>query len=373
METWTTQRKAASRERRAFAIWWFALSFFYGIGLLWVLMIMHSGTLALFIGVILVGAWMAPLLALYSLRAPPHPTASWPAPDAGYRDWLRQAHQMGRTLLYHMEAEQFSDHTRAILKAAHDDLRDTLRAHPLRDDLERVCTRIRDGALREAKEAIWLCMLPQLHDLKRNYTVQIADVSPDRRIDLFRDYLGAAAILSSQWVLPRLLARERWECVEECTSYALQLNAPYANASLAAMDIAAALIVEWADFSQALEPVRAAAFALAHVEETVAFAPAPTEAPATAVPPATTIPDHADAPAPAEAVPPPLPAPDIPPRKHYRRVRVKTRHEHSHHHHHHHRTPADILWHEPLVSTRRAFRSFAQWLRYAFRSWMLYR
>ena len=65
------------------------------------------------------------------------------------------AAKLGRVLLYYEENRDVPPELRKTLQAARADLNDTLRAHPLRDDLERVCERIRSGAVQAMKAWLW--------------------------------------------------------------------------------------------------------------------------------------------------------------------------------------------------------------------------
>ena len=115
--------------------------------------------------------------------------------------------------------------------------------------------------------------------------------------------------------------------------------------------LAASLAIEWSDFSIPFDPEPARATLAAFLAENGAVpSPAPVAEPSPATP--------APEPAPPSAESP----------KHYRRVRVRVRHER-----HRHRSILRRLVDEPLSSVRRGCFSFAQWLRYAVRSWLLYR
>ncbi|MBR3583625.1 MAG: hypothetical protein IKO01_09335 [Kiritimatiellae bacterium] len=345
MTTWTEQRRAATRERLAFAGWWAGLSLACGAGLVgfvWA----RWPTLGLFAAVALGGAWLGPILAWASLRAPRRNETPWPAPGAGADAWRHQANALGRMLLYHQDDPALPKNVRKELVQAHRDLRRVLRAKPSAEDLERECARLWDGPVRLAKRTAWLAVWPAVKDLETAWREGRATHAGGTRHHLLHELVGAAAATASEGVLPRLLARERWECVEQATDYALQLAGVPGWTPVSPIALAAVLAIEWSDFAIPFdpEPARARLAAILAAEAPEATAPAPA------------IPVQ-----PAEEVPPPPP-------KHYRRVRVRVRHEG-----HHHRSLLRRLFGEPLESVRRGCFSFVQWLRYALRSWMLYR
>ena len=361
MTTWTDQRRAATRERLAFAGWWAGLAFACGAGLvafIWA----RWPTVGLFAAVALGGAWLGPILAWASLRAPRRNELPWPPPGAGYDAWHRQTNALGRMFLYHQDDPALPKNVRRELLQANRELRAVLRARPIGDDLERECTRLREGPVALAKKTAWLAVWPTVKDLEAAWRESATTHTGAARHHLLHELVGAAAAAASEGVLPRLLARERWECVELTTDYSLQLAAAPGRPVVSPIALAAALAIEWADFSIPFdpEPVR---------DHLAAFLSANGIAPAVAVPPPAPLPPPpppAEAPAPAEAPEPPITPP--PPAKHYRRVRVRVRHER-----HHHRTLLCRMVEDSLSSIHRGCFSFAQWLRYVVRSWLLYR
>ena len=357
MTTWSEQRRAATRERLAFAGWWAALALVCGAGLVafvWA----RWPTVGLFASIALAGAWLGPVLAWASLRAPRRNDAPWPATGAGYDSWRRQANAIGRMLLYHQDDPALPKNVRRELLQAHRDLRSVLRAHPLSDDLERECARLRDGPVALAKKTAWLAVWPTVKDLESSWRESASTHTGSARHHLLHELVGAAAAAASEGVLPRLLARERWECVELTTDYSLQLAAVPGRPVVSPIALAAALAIEWSDFSIPFDPdpVR---------DHLAAFLSANGIAPI--VPESTPLIPPAEVPTPAAVPEPPLTLPP-PPQKHYRRVRVRVRHEH-----HHHRSLLHRLVGPPLDSVSRGFGSFFQWLRYWFRAWRLYR
>lgn len=349
MTTWSEQRRAATRERLAFAGWWAGLAFACGAGLVafvWA----RWPTVGLFAAIALGGAWLGPILAWASLRAPRRNETPWPAPGVGAEAWRRQANALGRMFLYHQDDPALPKNVRRELVQAHRDLRGVLRSKPSAEDLERECARLRDGPVRLAKRTAWLAVWPAVKDLETAWREGRATHTGGARHHLLHELVGAAAATASAGVLPRLLARERWECVEQATDYALQLAGVPGWTPVSPIALAAVFAIEWSDFSIPFDPeparARLAAFLAAEAGDAtpVAVEPAPApESPFTAEPP-----------------PPPI--------KHYRRVRVRIRHER-----HHHRSLWTRMFGEPAESVRRGIGSFTQWLRYAVRAWWLYR
>lgn len=360
MTTWSEQRRAATRERLAFAGWWAGLAFACGAGLVafvWT----RWPTVGLFAAVALAGAWLGPILAWASLRAPRRHGEPWPAAGADCARWRRQANALGRMLLYHQDDPALPRNVRQEIREAHRELRSVLRGHSSAGELERECVRLRDGVVRLAKRTAWLAVWPQVKDLETQWFD-----SPARALEgaprqhLLHELVGAAAAAASEGVLPRLLARERWECVELSTDYALQLAAVPGRPFVSPIALAAAIAIGWGDFSGPVDPEADRA---ALVEF---FAANGVETPLV---PDRPVPGMAMATRAAEgAEPAPAAAPSAPEPKRYRRVRVRVRHER-----HSHRSLWTKLVGEPIESVRRGCASFSQWVRYAFRAWWMYR
>ena len=361
MTTWSEQRRAATRERLAFAGWWAALALACGAGVVWAVWA-RSPTAGTFAAIALGGAWLGPVLAWASLRAPRRHEEPWPAPGAGRDPWLRQANAIGRLLLYHQDDPALPRNVRGELRGAHRELRAVLRGHPSGEDLERECARLRDGVVRLAKRTAWLAVWPQVKDLEAQWFDEAAralESAPRQR--LLHELVGAAASAACEAAMSRLLARERWECVELSTDYALQLAAVPGRPFVSPIALAAAIAIGWGDFSGPVDPEadRAALveFFAANGVETPVVPDRPVPGMAMGARTA-----GADA-EPADAAPPPAPGP-----KRYRRVRVRVRHER-----HSHRSLWKRLFGEPVESVRRGCASFSQWVRYAFRAWWMYR
>ena len=346
-------QQAAARERQAPVVWWLVMAVAMGAGL--VRMLAHRSTsAAVLLAVLLAAGWAAPLVAQLSLAAPRRSRRPMPAPGEGrYRDWLAQARLLARVLLYHGDHPELPPELRRNLREAREDLRDTLRAHPLREDLERVCLRIREGGLRELKRWLWRECRSRARRIRQEYERLVAEgLDEDERLVALQGAMEDAAAMASRRCMPRMLEHERLVCAHDCAWLAAQ--AINGGSEGAAIELAAALVVEWCDFSEPWQPARVLHRAL----ESLRRHPAPDEsAQEEAGPAAEAAPPAGEDPAPAEEG-----AGEAPRRRHRVRVRVRSRRSHRRHSRTH-RGPGlvDILL------------SFGQWLRYSVRAWMLYR
>ena len=331
-------RQAAARERRAPIYWWLLLMAGTGGALVWMVHA-HSRSGALLLALLLAAAWGAPLVAFLSLASPRRATRPAPEPGHGsYSEWMRQARLLGRVLLYHEDNPALPSDLRRTFRAAREDLRDTFGAHPLRDDLERVCQRIREGAIRDLKDWFWRDYHFLVLDIQRDFEHALAEgLDEDERLIALQSAVEDASAMMTRRCMPRMLERERLICARDCAWLAAQASTGHAP-SLSPIELAAALVVEWSDFSKPWQPARV----LHRAVERMVRTEAPT-------PPAEPPPSEEGGSAPA-------------PRK-FRRVRVRVRKGHRHHRHHRSRGPSlgDVLL------------SFGQWVRYSVRAWLLYR
>ncbi len=345
-------RKAAARERLVPHLWWLGMGLLMGTALV-IMTHRHSPLGAVLLAVLLAAGWAAPMVALRSLAAPRRATACAPAPGEGrFRDWLKQARLLGRVLMYHEDNPELPRDLRRTLHAAREDLRDTFRAHPLRDDLERVCERVRSGAIRDLKRLLWRDFRSRLRDLRAAYERAVAGgMDEDERLAVLQESVENAAALATRYCMPRMLERERLSCVHLCAWLAVQ-GAGGAHASLSPIELAGALVIEWCDFSEPWQPALVLRRAAERVER---HAPPPSNGPE---PSAMTAAENGAGIPGAEAG-----AGGEPGAKRVRvRVRVRSRRGHRRHSHRYRGpTLGDILL------------SFGQWLRYSVRSWMLYR
>jgi hypothetical protein len=333
-------RQAAARERRAPIVWWFLLMLATG-GALVAVAHRYSPNGAWLLGILLAAAWVAPLVAFASLAAPPRAKVRPPAPGEGsYDEWRRQARLLGRVLLYYGDNPNLPEPIRQSLRAAREDLRDTFGAHPLRDDLERVCQRVREGAIQEVKNWFSREYSPDIRELANAYEQEAAThMDENQRLLALRAAVEKAAAMMSRNCMPRMLERERLACAGDCAWLAVQA-APAHAGQCSPVDLVEMLVIEWSDFSEPWLPASALRRALARIETRV----------------------HSPVPAAAEPAPlPPTEAYVIRNGKRYRRVRVRRKS---------HRSRAHPFLGPSLLDV---FLSFGQWLRYSARSWLLYR
>ena len=328
-------RKAAALERRIPILWWLLLMMATG-GMLVMMVFDHTPAGAILLGIMLVAAWAAPVMAFLSLAAPPRAKVPAPAPGEGtYAEWMKQARLLGRVLLYYEDNRCMPTELRRSLHAAREDLRDTFQAHPLRDDLERVCLRIREGALKEAKNWFGRDYRPDIRELANQYeAAAVLKMDPDQRLLALQAAVEKSSAMMTQNCMPRMLERERLACAMNCAWLAVQA-ACEKDIHVSPVDLAEMLVIEWSDFSEPWQPARALRHALARLK----------------VAPAETAPELVPSDAPAS-------------RPKLRRVRVRVRVGRSHRRHRHNRNRQSIL---------DILRSFGQWVRYTVRSWALYR
>ena len=341
-------RQAAARERRAPIYWWLLLMVATGGALVWAVH-GHSRPGAFFVAVLLGAAWAAPLVALRSLMAPPRAKKPAPAPGAGsFADWLTQARMLGRVLLYYQDNPELPVDVQQEIRAAREDLRDVLGAHPLRDDLERVCGRVRAGAIRSVKDWFAREYRRDIRELANDYEREAAaSMDADKRMVALRQAVEKSAAVMSRNCMPRMLERERLACAVDCAWLAVQ-GVVAGPEHVSPVDLVEMLVIEWSDFSEPWLPATALRCALARLDRANAR-PAP-EPPPAAEPAIAAV----SAPERGDVV--------IRNGKRYRRVRVRRKHRR------HHRR----FWNRG-PSLADVFLSFGQWVRYSIRAWMLYR
>ncbi len=332
-------RQAAARERRAPIYWWLATMLATGGGLVWSVHVV-SRPAAFLLAVVLAAAWVAPLAALQSLAVPRRAKVPPPAPGAGaFGDWMKQARLLGRLLLYYGDNPDLPADVRQTLRAAREDLRDTLKAHPLRDDLERVCGRIRGGAVAQVKAWLWRQYGPRIGEIAAEYAQAAAGgIDEDARLLALQDAVANSAARMTHCCMPRMLERERLACAVDCAWLAMVAVLEHHDGA-SPVELAAAFVILWSDFSEPWNPAQA-------IRRAFALLASPGPAPAASAPPPTS------APAEGTLV--------VRNGKRYRRVRVRRQRRHASRRD---RGPGigDILL------------SFGQWVRYSIRAWMLYR
>lgn len=345
-------RKAAARERRVPMFWWCGMALVMG-GALYILIRPHSPTAATLTVILLAGAWAAPVLALVSLMAPRRASSPPPAPgQGGYAAWKRQARLLGRVLLYYGDIPELPPDIRGLLRRAREDLRDTLRAHPLRDDLERVCGRIRTETLPAVKEWMWREFGPHIREAAREAEEQVAAAADDNeRLRIQQAAVENAAAQMTRFVMPRMLERERLACAHDCSWLAATAVARDGR-RISPIDLAAMFVVVWSDFSEPWQPAEVIRRVFRRE-----LGAAGGEAAAA---------ENADSgPEAAETAAASGDGPDdgivVRNGKRYRRVRVRRRSSRRNRRRHLGPSALDILL------------SFGQWVRYSVRSWLLTR
>lgn len=249
-------REAAARERRFPIFWWLFLMVLTG-GMFVAAIHDQAPHAAWLVAVLLAAAWAAPLVAFHSLIPPRRPSDPIPAPGEGSFDqWLRQARKIGQALIYYDENPELSSELRLKIHIARHDLRDTLDAHPLRDDLERVCRRLWDGAIEEMKQWLWRHNHQVVREIVSQYRQDLdRAVDEDDRLVALQMAVENAAATMSRCCMPRMLERERLICARDCAWLAAQTT--HANGRhVSPVELAAALVVEWSDFSEPWQPAR---------------------------------------------------------------------------------------------------------------------
>lgn len=338
-------RQAAARERRAPIYWWLAVMMATG-GALVVMAHGHSRPVAMLLAALLAAAWAAPLIALQSMTAPRRAKAPAPGPGEGtYDEWMSQARLLGRVLLYYEDNPHLPADLLRALHAAREDLRDTFRAHPLRDDLERACHRARDGAIRDVKNWFGREYRADIRELANEYEqAALLQMDEDARLLVLQAAVEKAAAMMSQNCMPRMLERERLACAADCSWLAAQAAGVHAG-RISPVDLAEMLVIEWSDFSEPWRPARALGRARERLERKE---PVPTPAPAQGI----SEPEDG-----AGAI-------VLKNGKKYRRIRVRVRTGRRNRHR---------SFHHRRRLLRNVFLSFGQWVRYSVRSWMLFR
>jgi hypothetical protein len=203
---------------------------------------------------LLAGAGAAPVLARVSLMAPRGPSPPPGPGQGGYAAWKRQVRLLGRVLLYYGDIPELPPDIRGLLRRAREDLHDTLRAHPLRDDLERVCGRIRTETLPAVKAWLWAEFGPRIREAAREAERHMEACADDNeRLRLMQTTVENAAAQMTRYVMPRMLERERLACAHDCTWLAAVAVAREGR-RIPPMELAAMFVVVWSDFSEPWQP-----------------------------------------------------------------------------------------------------------------------
>lgn len=343
-------RKAAERERQVPLLWFALLLVLTGSSLVYLIYHQSPWAALLVGGLVLVGG-LAPWAALHSLRPPRRPTKAPPPPGQGsFSDWLEQVHALGRLLLYYEDNPDLPAEIQAALRRGREDLRDTLRAHPLRDDLERLCQRLRSGPIEEVKSWFARTYHPDLRVIANEYEQAASrQLDENDRLQRLQDAVEKAADLMTHRCMPRMLENERLHCAQQCAWLAVQAAAVHLG-RVSPVELSEMLVIEWCDFSMPWQPAAALQEAWRRLQVLTAVELVqPADPPAGSPAPALAAPDASPASAEGEIV--------IRNGRRYRRVRVRRRRRRNHSH-----NPSLV----DLVLT------FGQWLRYSVRAWWLY-
>lgn len=373
------QLAAATRERNVLPAWWLGLSLVLGGILIWKFAAAMGTSMIVFAAIVLAGVAFAPWAARRSLTMPRRAAEPAPAPGEGtYDQWRRQCKWIGSFLIYELDNPNLSPEGRAAMRAACGEMRGVLKAHPLSDDLERLCLQMRRDGVEKGKEDLWQAMQPGIQECRNWMEEQMAEVdSIDQRMEFLREVIGGTVATLSRIVLPRLLEEERVLCMTDCVwlaTYALHS----VDTTAMPVELSAALVLEWSDLSQPWTPASALDRALERLNQPAAvfpssLAPVAATAPAAAAP-RTIPPESSSPPPPAPVAPAPAAEPDaaadstgngehitIINGKRYRRVRVR-KYKRSHR-----RKKSHVM----LMDARSILLSFGQWIRYSVRSWWM--
>ena len=346
-------KRAAAREQLLPFIWWMGIAMAMWL-LLLVLMFHHS--MAGFVVIAIAGplGWAVPLVLTRALSAPQRAKVPAPLPGHGrYRDWVRQVSLLGRVLMYHEDNPDLPRDLRHRLHATREDMGGLLRAHSPLEDLVQLCEDVRQGILPELKQTFWGHFRSRVRDLRVQYERELAGgMEPDCQLACLQEAVEGAAALATRYCIPRMLERERLYCAHACAWLAAH-GSRGVHADLSPIDLAAALVVEWCDFSEPWLPAIVLQRAVTRLKESAQADAAELAQAAAAAAAATSAPPEECPGAPAAA---------LPAKRVKVRVRVKRRSGHRRHCRHY-RGPG--MWDIML--------SFIQWLRYSVRSWLLYR
>ena len=368
----------AAREQCGVLLWWTALWLVQAAVLL---ALVHARwpQYAVPAAILQLAALLAPLAARWSLLPPRRAKRPPPSGNAPYADWIVPVRMLGRFLLYQEHNPNLSPGTLDSLRAAGADLHETLRHHPLSDDLERAHDKIRSGPLLLWKADCWTRCRPEADALAARFAA-LPPGALDPYLSRF-NALWSVARLAIRHCMPDLLEQETYKAQNATVHLALLLRQLGVLPHVPLHRLAVLCAIEWSDFSLPWIPsdVVARIQALPFLgEATDAAVPAPP--PPEPLPP----PPPADIPPPPPTPPPPAaptPAPGatingIPPRE----GRSRRHHRHSsfrsadaippRHRRHRSRLTPDA---REIHRIRNIFLTFAQRIRYTLRAWFLYR
>lgn len=251
-------RQAAKRERSGTGVWWGVMAAVGGaaaVALLW----RSHPTMAKAAAALWALGWAAPLVAAASLRSPA-PTGAPPKKGGGTWDqWRALCTGLGRMLAWGM-ATCPDREMREKMASAEKDLRDTLGAHPLKDDLERVCLRVATHAVAPLQTWFWREWLSgsaaQLRAEAERFMAEEED--EDGRMEVLSEAMENGAAKAMRCLYPAMLATEQEAGADACVLAAWQGAKP----GDPLVELAMALCLERGSMTRPWQPVRARAHAL---------------------------------------------------------------------------------------------------------------
>lgn len=251
-------RQAAKRERSGTGVWWGAMAAVGGaaaVALLW----RSHPTMAKAAAALWTLGWAAPLVAAASLRSPA-PTGAPPKKGGGTWDqWRALCTGLGRMLAWGT-ATCPDREMREKMASAEKDLRDTLGAHPLKDDLERVCLRVATHAVAPLQTWFWREWLSGSAAQLRAEAERLMEEEEDEegRMEILSGAMADGAAKAMRCLYPSMLATEQEAGADACVLAAWQGAKP----GDPLVELAMALCLERGSMTRPWQPVRARAHAL---------------------------------------------------------------------------------------------------------------
>lgn len=251
-------RQAAKRERSGTGVWWGVMAAVGGaaaVALLW----RSHPMLAKAAAALWALGWAAPLAATASLRSPEE---GGPLPQAGggtWDQWRDCCRLVGRLLAWG-EVTCPDAEMRKRLASAQKDLRDTLGAHPLKEDLERVCLRTERYALAPLRTWFWREWLAgSAAELRREAERAAAEAEDEaERVEIWSGAMEDAAAKAMRCLYPSILATEQEAGADACVLAAWQGARP----GDPLVELAMALCLEWGPVRGGWRPAWARARAM---------------------------------------------------------------------------------------------------------------
>lgn len=251
-------KRAARREGWAPGAWWGAMAAVGGAAAVWLLWGRHPVAAKVLTG-LWVGGLAAPLAAVASLRTK---RPRQPPPKAGegtWQEWRTLCDGVGRTVMWGLGSCPDPD-IRKRLETARKDLGDTLGAHPLRGDLERVCVRVAKLAVAPMQTWFWQQWLSgSAAELRREAERLSAEADgTERRLEIWEGAMEDGAAKAMRCLYPGMPAQEQEEGAKACVLAAWQGAKP----GDPLVELAMALGLEWGALTRPWQPARARAHAM---------------------------------------------------------------------------------------------------------------